>query len=122
MKYTFYEKIVLLVLSVSLLAGSIVLYKRNSRPYRGITVVENGFIEELSIGQVEELITERSKVNINEASAEELTVIPGIGEVLAERIVGYRESHGSFYNVNDLLNVPGIGEKKLEKIKERMNF
>jgi competence ComEA-like helix-hairpin-helix protein len=122
MKYTFYEKIVLLVLSVSLLAGSIVLYIRNSRPYREITVVENGVREELSISQVKELIKERGKVNINEASTEDLTVISGIGEVLAGRIVGYRKEHGSFYNANDLLNVPGIGEKKLERIKDRVKF
>jgi competence protein ComEA len=122
MKYSFYEKLVLIILSVLLLIGSVILYVRHSRPYREITVIENGVTEELSISQVEELLREKRKININESSAEELTIVPGIGEVLAGRIVEYKENHGSFYSVNDLLNVPGIGEKKLEKIKEYVKF
>ncbi|MGB2651338.1 MAG: helix-hairpin-helix domain-containing protein [Candidatus Omnitrophota bacterium] len=122
MKYSFYEKLVLVILSVLLLAGSVILYIRHSRPYREITIVENGVKEELSISQVEELLREKRKINVNEASADELTVVPGIGEVLAGRIIEYKKQHGNFYSTNDLLDVPGIGEKKLEKIKEYVKF
>ena len=53
-----------------------------------------------------------------EATAQELTTLPGIGEVLAQRIVDYREAHGSFQSVEELIAVEGIGEGKLEKLRE----
>lgn len=55
-------------------------------------------------------------VNINTASKEDLIALPGIGETMAERIILYREEHGPFRSVDDLLNVRGIGRKKLERI------
>ena len=60
------------------------------------------------------------KLNINTAGAAELTALPGIGEVLAERIVAYREEHGPFTAVEDIQNVPGIGEGKLAAIADRI--
>lgn len=65
-------------------------------------------------------IDEDGKININAATAEELTVLPGIGEVLANRIVSYREEHGFFKDVNDLLNISGIGEAKLGNIVDQI--
>ena len=47
-----------------------------------------------------------------------LKTLPGIGEVLAQRIVDYREAHGSFQSVEELIAVEGIGEGKLEKLRE----
>ncbi len=56
-------------------------------------------------------------VDINRAGVEDLMTIEGIGEVLAWRIVGYREKNGRFHQVEELLEVDGIGEKILEKMK-----
>ena len=55
-------------------------------------------------------------IDINRADAEQLTALPGIGEVLAGRIVAYREENGSFLSTQELQNVEGIGEKRLEAI------
>ena len=55
-------------------------------------------------------------VNINTAGIAELTGLPGIGATLAQRIIDYREEHGPFGSPAGLLNVPGIGEGKLEAI------
>lgn len=57
-------------------------------------------------------------VNINTADAAELAALPGIGEVLAQRILDYRRVHGDFSAVEQLTNVEGIGEGKLETILE----
>lgn len=57
-------------------------------------------------------------LSVNQASATELESLPGVGPVLAERIVSYREANGRFDAVEDLLEVPGIGEAKLEGIRD----
>jgi competence protein ComEA len=64
--------------------------------------------------------TTTEKINVNTASAEELTALPGIGKAYADRIVEYREKNGPFKKVDDLLNVRGIGEKTLERIRDRV--
>ena len=56
-------------------------------------------------------------VNINTATAEELCALPGIGEVLAGKIITYRNEHGQFKNIDEIMNVSGIGTGKFEKIK-----
>jgi competence protein ComEA len=57
-------------------------------------------------------------VNVNVAEAEELETLPGIGEVLAAAIIAYREEHGPFTSVDQLLDVSGIGEVTLEEIRD----
>lgn len=57
-------------------------------------------------------------VNINTADVDTLTALPGIGRVLAERIVAYRRQNGSFRAIEEITKVEGIGEKKADAILE----
>ena len=57
-------------------------------------------------------------IDVNEASAEELVVIPGIGEKTARAILEYRRQHGSFSTVEELKKVRGIGTNNFLKMKE----
>jgi competence protein ComEA len=56
-------------------------------------------------------------VDLNRATANELQTLPGVGPVIAARIVEYREENGPFATIEDLLDVPGIGESKLAELR-----
>lgn len=56
-------------------------------------------------------------VNINAASARELEQLPGVGKVIAERIVAYREQYGRFRRPEELLMVNGVSDKKFREIQ-----
>jgi competence protein ComEA len=57
-------------------------------------------------------------ININSATAGELTALPGVGEVTAAKIVAYRQEHGPFYQIEEIMEVPGIAEGKFDGFKE----
>lgn len=63
-----------------------------------------------------------NSINVNTATKEELTLLPGIGDVYAERIILYREDHGPFTAPEELLQISGIGERRLEQIKPYITF
>ncbi len=56
-------------------------------------------------------------VNINTADEKELDSLPGIGPVMAKKIVDYRSEKGKFFDIEDLKGIPGISEKKFDKLK-----
>lgn len=64
-------------------------------------------------------LQEGQQVNINQASAMELEALPGVGPKLAQAIIQTRQEIGGFKSVNDLDQVPGIANKRLETIKTR---
>ena len=68
---------------------------------RGVVLFEDGTLK---------------SVNINVAGESGLARLPGIGPVLAARIAAYRDMHGNFKESRDLIEIRGIGEKKLEKM------
>ena len=62
--------------------------------------------------------TKRLYININTPDVEELDLLPGIGEKLAESIISYRTENGFFQTIEDIKNVPKIGDSIFEKIKD----
>ena len=61
-------------------------------------------------------VTESGLININTATLAQLDSLPGIGPVIAQRIIDYREQHDDFKNASQLMLVEGIGEKRLKAI------
>jgi competence protein ComEA len=69
-------------------------------------------------GDAAEAEESRVRININTATAAELEALPGVGEVIGARIVAYREQTGPFRSVDDLINVEGISDRAIDKIRE----
>lgn len=66
--------------------------------------------------------SEKSVVNINTATKEELMRLNGVGEKKAETIIEYREENGLFNKKEDLMNIPGIGQKTFENLQEHIEI
>lgn len=74
-------------------------------------------LESISINQGSSKSTSQVKININTATKGELENLPGIGSVIADRIIEYRQDH-KFSSIDDIKKVSGIGDKKFESIKD----
>ena len=72
---------------------------------------------EIKAAQPAEAPVSPQVVNINTAGVDELDSLPGIGPVLAQRIVDYRTAHGAFRSAEELTQVEGIGQAILENIQ-----
>ncbi|NWF39309.1 helix-hairpin-helix domain-containing protein [Mariprofundus sp. NF] len=63
-------------------------------------------------------VTAGDRINLNTATIEQLQALPGIGPSTAAAIEAYRSEHGSFKSVDELTNVKGVGEKRLDAIRD----
>lgn len=109
------EKAILVFLTLTFATGvGISAYKR-SRPRLKVQVQPH---QTANLEDADRFITEYNQVNINSFDIAELTRLPGIGRVIAQRIIEYRKAHGPFKSKEELMQVKGIGAKKLEKIKD----
>lgn len=62
-------------------------------------------------------VSEARPIDLNTADSSALESVPGIGKSLSQRIVAFREKNGAFQSVDDLLKVPGIGEKSIQRLR-----
>ena len=79
---------------------------------------------QLYVPTMEEITNEETKddgkVNLNSATKEELMTLPGVGDAKADLIIQYREEHGRFQNIEDVMNISGIKEGLFAKIKDNI--
>ena len=78
---------------------------------------DEGFME-INASGVSSSQTAVTQINLNQANAQQLQELPGVGAKKAEAIIAYREEYGFFKQIDDLKNITGIGEKTFESLKE----
>jgi len=99
------ERKIILFIGALILAGSIIRFSHSLEP-----------------AQEEPAVAEILIIDINSASFEDLEKIPGIGPVMADRIIQYRLKNGAFKTIEDLKKVKGIGDKKAATISTHIRF
>ena len=119
------ERAVLYFLIISLFIGSVISIYRQKREKQNFKKIETELVTlvdiDTNIKKMDEIKMKQENlsfpIDINQATAQELEGLPGIGPVLAQKIIRERERIGKFSTLEDLLKISGIGKKKLEKIK-----
>jgi len=112
-----HEKIILSALSIILLAGVGLIFKKTNSNH-SIPVIKSISLEKADLSAIDKIIRDYSIVNINIANASELEKLSGVGPVLAKRIIDYRQTNGLFNHKEDLLKVKGIGPKLYKRLRE----
>ena len=109
---------VFVLLSVCVVLGTLLYRQSNAILIKDTSVIETEMIQITQITVQTDPV--KDKININTASKEELMTLSGIGEVIAQRIIDYREEHGKFSAVEEIKNVTGIGEARFNNIKDQI--
>lgn len=87
-------------------------------PKKGETITDSNNTNSNSTSFSTSISTKNSKININKATQTELELISGIGPSTALKIINYRKENGTFKKIEDIKNVPGIGDAKFNQIKD----
>ena len=118
MKIRWYEILVLVIFGIFVLIFLGSYLATAQAPGIWISTEYHGIDSAANETAVEEDAEEVDLVDINTADQAELESLPGIGTVKAQAILDYRNVHGPFDSIEELLEVEGIGEKLLEKIQD----
>lgn len=116
------RKILVPILCLIIAIGSSITYMN-----KGNVIIERGNNEVKAANEAMALPVEvekteekeeKGKVDLNTATRDELQIAPGIGPAKADAIIKYREEYGNFTSVDELIEISGIGEKTLAKIRD----
>ncbi len=120
LNFTPQETKALIFLLAALLVGSgISLYKRTHPQFAPELILEEKETDpQKKVESPLDHAERRKKINLNQATSAELEVLPDLGPILSRRIVEYREANGPFHRIEELLQVPGIGEKTFQRIRD----
>lgn len=88
-------------------------------PLKGENPVGDNYLNESIVNTIQ-ANSEADKIDLNRANKEDLKSLNGIGDVKAENIISYREANGKFKSIEEILNISGIGEATLDKLKEEI--
>ena len=109
------ERTALLLLTATFLVGSVVAGLKRARVIRAASAVS--VVRSVAADTAADLALPAGPLDLNTASARQLGALPGIGPVLAARILEYRRLHGGFKSVRQLRQVSGIGPKRLAALE-----
>jgi len=112
------ERGLIILIAVALVVTGIVIFLPSLRPHHldPLQPIELDFVNVLIPTFPEQKPLE--KIHLNTASLEDLIRLPGIGAVLGERVIAYREAHGPFNALSDLKEVSGIGKSIITRIQD----
>jgi len=112
------ERAVVLLVTAAFLVGVGVSYYRRAGLRRQAAMNPIAVVQDAATGWAPDSVAVPPPVDINQATPRQLDGLPGIGPVLASRIVEYRQRKGGFHNVSELRAVSGIGEKRYSALKD----
>lgn len=113
------QRALLFLISTFVVGLGVQYYQRKIQPFpssSSLSLFQEDTVAMVAF-QKDESTPRSFKVELNRATMKELEEMPGIGPALAHRILEWRKEHGPFHQVEDLLQVKGIGAKTLEKIR-----
>ena len=112
------ERAVVLLVTAALVVGVAVSYCRRARLSREAALNPVAVAQDAAPGGSPDSVGSLLPLDISRATSRQLDRLPGIGPVIASRIIAYRQRRGGFRSVSELRAVPGIGEKRYSVLKE----
>lgn len=110
------ERAILLLVSAAFLVGAGVSYWRRVELRRQAALNPVTVVRDAGTGS--DSVAGQRPVDLNRATARQLDGLPGVGPVLASRIIDFRQRKGGFRSISELRTVPGIGEKRYSALKD----
>ena len=112
------EKTAFVVFSTILFIGATFLHIKSSRVCHDVAITKDGIRQGSTLREISRELRESRRISINTATQAELTLIPGIGNKFAARIIEYRSAYGPFRQSQDIIAVKGIGPVRFTEMRE----